>query len=83
VTRLPQHLGANHFHPRRHPTVLQIWAVRLERIFVFWIPAVVFGIQFVVNVTWLLKAINSESCETASAPDLSGSGSGAATIRRS
>jgi len=52
-------------------------------IFVFWIPAVVFGIQFVVNVTWLLKAINSESCETASAPNLSGSGSGPATTRRS
>jgi len=52
-------------------------------IFVFWLPAVVFGIQFIVNVIWLLKAVNSEARETASAPDLSGCGSGAATMRRS
>ena len=36
-------------------------------IFVFWLPATVFGIQFIVNVIWLFKAINSESCETAEA----------------
>ena len=36
-------------------------------IFVFWLPAIVFGIQFIVNVIWLFKAINSESCETAEA----------------
>src|ERR1700739_3312950 len=36
-------------------------------IFVFWIPAIVFGIHFVANVIWLLKAINSESSETAQA----------------
>ena len=41
-------------------------------IFVFWIPAIAFGIQFVVNVIWLLKAITSEGCETASAPIASG-----------
>jgi hypothetical protein len=37
-------------------------------IFVFWLPAIVFGIQFVANVIWLFKAINSESSETASTP---------------
>jgi hypothetical protein len=36
-------------------------------IFVFWIPAIVFAIQFVANVIHLLKAINSESSETAQA----------------
>jgi hypothetical protein len=41
-------------------------------IFVFWLPAIVFGIQFVANVVWLFKAINSESCNTASAPVESG-----------
>jgi hypothetical protein len=55
----------------------------LNRIVVFWLPAVVFGIQFVANVVWLLKAFSSEARETASAPDLSGWGSGAAAIRRS
>jgi hypothetical protein len=29
-------------------------------VFVFWIPAVVFTAQFIVNAIWLLKAINSE-----------------------
>lgn len=37
-------------------------------IFVFWIPATVFVVQFTVNVIWLLKAINAEARETASAP---------------
>ena len=37
-------------------------------IFVFWIPAVVFGIQFIANAVWLLKAINSESYEADMAP---------------
>src|SRR5262249_510136 len=40
-------------------------------IFVFWIPAIVFGIQFVANVVWLLKAINGEAHESASAPTAS------------
>ena len=31
-----------------------------DGIFVFWIPATVFVIQFVVNVVYLLKAIKSE-----------------------
>jgi len=31
---------------------------------VFWIPAVVFGVQFIVNTIWLLKAINSEAEES-------------------
>jgi hypothetical protein len=26
-------------------------------IFVFWLPAVVFGIQFVANTVWLVKAL--------------------------
>jgi hypothetical protein len=37
-------------------------------IFVFWIPATVFVVQFTVNVIWLLKAINAEARETASVP---------------
>lgn len=37
-------------------------------IFVFWIPAAVFVIQFIVNVVWLLKAVNSEERQTESAP---------------
>jgi hypothetical protein len=41
-------------------------------IFVFWLPAIVFGIQFVANVIWLSKAINSELCETVSTPIASG-----------
>ncbi len=36
-------------------------------IFVFWILASVFVIQFIVNVIWLLKAISSEERQTASA----------------
>ena len=36
-------------------------------IFVFWIPASVFVIQFIVNVIWLLKAISSEARQTVSA----------------
>jgi hypothetical protein len=40
-------------------------------IFVFWIPAIVFGIQFIVNVVWLGEhwfdsANNMEVVETAS-----------------
>ncbi len=37
-------------------------------IFVFWIPASVFVIQFLVNVIWLFKAISSEARQTISAP---------------
>jgi hypothetical protein len=37
-------------------------------IFVFWIPATVFVIQFVVNVAMLLKAIDREQAETAAQP---------------
>jgi len=37
-------------------------------VFVFWIPATVFVIQFIVNVIWLLKAISSEARQTGSAP---------------
>ena len=33
-------------------------------VFVFWIPAAVFGAVFIVNTIWLLKAINSEAEET-------------------
>jgi hypothetical protein len=33
-------------------------------LFVFWIPAVVFGATFIVNSIWVLKAINSEAEET-------------------
>jgi hypothetical protein len=33
-------------------------------VFVFWVPAVVFGAVFIVNTIWLLKAINSEAEET-------------------
>jgi hypothetical protein len=33
-------------------------------LFVFWIPAVVFGSVFFVDTIWLLKAINSETEET-------------------
>jgi hypothetical protein len=33
-------------------------------VFVFWIPATVFGALFIVNTIWLLKAINSEASET-------------------
>ena len=36
-------------------------------VFVFWIPAVVFGAVFIVNTIWLLKAINSEAQETLAA----------------
>jgi len=36
-------------------------------LFVFWIPATVFVALFVVNTIWLLKAINSETPEDASA----------------
>lgn len=36
-------------------------------VFVFWIPAVVFGAVFIVNTIWLLKAINSEAEETLAA----------------
>ena len=32
--------------------------------FVFWIPATVFVALFVVNATYLIKAINSEARET-------------------
>jgi hypothetical protein len=32
-------------------------------IFVFWIPAIVFGALFIVNTIWLVKAINSEAHE--------------------
>jgi hypothetical protein len=32
-------------------------------IFVFWIPAIAFGTQFIVNTIWLLKAINNEERE--------------------
>jgi hypothetical protein len=40
-------------------------------LFVFWIPATVFVALFVVNATWLIKAISSEARETldAVAPD--------------
>jgi hypothetical protein len=34
-------------------------------VFVFWIPAVVFGVQLVVNTVWLLRAINTEAGEPA------------------
>jgi hypothetical protein len=51
-------------------------------IFAFWLPAIIFGIQFVVNTVWLLKAINSEAREGTSEADRSGSGSGVAGIRR-
>jgi hypothetical protein len=40
-------------------------------IFVFWIPATVFVIQFIVNTIYLLKAIKTEEIETAADPDLS------------
>jgi hypothetical protein len=36
-------------------------------LFVFWIPAVVFGAAFIVNSIWVLKAINSEAEETLAA----------------
>jgi hypothetical protein len=36
-------------------------------VFVFWIPAAVFGAVFIVNTIWLLKAINSEAEETLAA----------------
>lgn len=42
-------------------------------IFVLWIPATVFVIQFIVNVVFLLKAIKTEEIETAADPDLSSS----------
>ena len=32
-------------------------------LFVFWMPAVVFGAAFIVNTIWLLKAVNSEAHE--------------------
>lgn len=38
-------------------------------IFVFWIPATVFVIQFVVNVVYLLKAIKVEEAEANAAAD--------------
>lgn len=39
-------------------------------IFVFWVPATVFVIQFIVNTIFLLKAIKTEEIETAGDPDL-------------
>jgi hypothetical protein len=33
-------------------------------VFVFWIPATVFGALFIVNTVCLLKAINSEAKES-------------------
>jgi hypothetical protein len=38
-------------------------------LFVFWIPAVVFGAAFIVNSIWLVKAINSEAEETYASSD--------------
>jgi hypothetical protein len=40
-------------------------------IFVFWIPATVFVIQFIANTILLLKAIKAEEAETNATPDLS------------
>jgi hypothetical protein len=37
-------------------------------IFVFWIPATVFVIQFVFNVVWLLRAIKAEQVQAVSDP---------------
>ena len=37
-------------------------------IFVFWLPGVVFTIQFIANVTMLLRAIKDEERETEAAP---------------
>jgi len=50
-------------------------------IFVFWIPATVFVIQFIVNTVFLLKAIKTEEIEAAADPDLS-SGDGRQSISR-
>ena len=46
-------------------------------VFVFWIPATVFGALFIVNTVWLLRAINSEAREEISAvPPIDGQAAG-------
>ena len=50
-------------------------------IFVFWIPATVFVIQFVANTVLLLSAIKAEEAEESPAPDLS-AGDGHQSVSR-
>lgn len=38
-------------------------------LFVFWMPATAFTVLFIVNTTWLIKAINSEAAEATGADE--------------